>query len=362
MPELRTDWLTGRSVIVAENRAGRPNEFAVRPGYLPTAADSPPRYCPFCPGHEADTPPTVYEQTDAAGHWQIRVIPNKFPALTMGADDSVSSPTSPLPPEAIVAEFPCAELSFAPPAERRPAAGVAAVAPAVGAHEVIIESARHVRRTAELSASELHHVLEAYAARLAYWRDDERLRFALVFKNQGPNAGASLGHLHSQLIALPAVPAAIARELARAEQAYGEEGICPYCRWIAQERAAAQRIVLDRDGFIAFCPSASLQPFETWLLPTEHAPWFEQPLRPEMLERLSGVLHALIARLESLLPEPSYNLLLRTSPWTDGIEPCSHWRIELLPRLASLAGMELGTGIHINPLAPEHAAERLREI
>jgi UDPglucose--hexose-1-phosphate uridylyltransferase len=253
-------------------------------------------------------------------------------------------------------------LSFAQPADIRAGTGATEIAPAGGAHEVIIESPRHLLRTAELSTGELRDVLDAYALRLAHWRSDGRLRYALVFKNQGPQAGASLAHLHSQLIALPAVPAAVGRELARAEQAYRQDRTCPYCRWIAHERAAADRVVWERDGFIAFCPPASLQPFETWLLPTEHAPWFEHPMSPKTFDELSVALHALITRLESVLPAATYNVLVRTAPWMDGIEPWSHWRIEILPRLAALAGMELGTGIHINPLSPEHAAERLRTV
>jgi UDPglucose--hexose-1-phosphate uridylyltransferase len=365
--ELRTDWLTGRSVIIAENRAGRPNEFAPPSGALPQAPPELPPNCPFCAGHEESTPPAVYEQTDAAGRWQVRVIPNKFPAVSIDAGDTASArrATATITPrvEAIVAEFPCAELSL--PSAPLPVAESSLpieVAPAFGAHEVIIESPRHLLRTASLSVRELHDALEAYRARLAHWRDDGRLQYALVFKNQGPRAGASLAHLHSQLVALPAVPSKIASELARAEQAYRKRRACPYCEWVAAERTGGERIVLDRDGFVAFCPAAGLQPYETWLLPAGHEPSFDESLPSRRVDQLSAVLHALVDRLESLLPSADYNVLLRTAPWIAGIEPWSHWRIELLPRVASLAGMELGSGVHINPLSPEHAAARLREI
>ncbi|MCI0491985.1 MAG: DUF4921 family protein [Planctomycetes bacterium] len=373
MPELRTDWLTGRSVIVAENRADRPNEFANELSQAGIAAlggaDSPdgtaagdPRAaraagpgCPFCPGHERDTPPAVYEQCDDEGHWQVRVIPNKYPAVTWTANAARPAP----PVEAIVAEFPSAEISLAPAMANNTQAGEVATA-AFGAHEVIIESSRHLLQTAALSIRELRNVLAAYFARLQHWREDGRLKYALVFKNQGPAAGASLGHLHSQLMALPAVPPNIIAELRRAEQMFRRTGDCPYCRLIARERAAGQRIVLERDGFVAFCPAASLQPLETWLLPADHEASFETPSQADRLDRLAGTLHTLIARLETLLPGANYNLFVRTMPWLPNVEPWSHWRIELLPRVASLAGIELGAGVHINPFSPEHAASRLR--
>jgi len=121
----------------------------------------------------------------------------------------------------------------------------------------------------------------------------------------------------------------------------------------------AERIVAERDGFIAYCPYASWQPFEVWLTPTEHFPSFEQS-EPEDLDRLAGVLRDVIGRFEPLVPGAAYNMLLRTAPWMKGNDAWSHWRIELLPRINSFAGLEIATGIHINPMPPERAAERFR--
>jgi UDPglucose--hexose-1-phosphate uridylyltransferase len=331
MPELRTDWLTGRTGIIAENRAQRPNEFALNatPGEAASAAgqstsfDASSPTCPFCIGNESQTPPSVYQATDEQGRWRIRVVPNRFPAV-----------------------------------ELQPAAGTAE--PAVGAHEVIIESSRHLDRMSAMSASELRDVLTAYTERLCHWRDDGRFGYGLVFKNQGQPAGASLAHVHSQLVALPNVPPAVERELQRAKSKFEQDQHCAYCRLCERERSHGERVVLDRDGYIAFCPNVSLQPLEVWLLPTEHEPWFERPGRPDALERLARVLHYLMAKLESLVPGASYNMLVRTSPWPQGVEPWCHWRIELLPRFNPLAGLELATGVHINPLPPERAATQLR--
>jgi UDPglucose--hexose-1-phosphate uridylyltransferase len=321
--ELRTDWLTGRTVILAENRALRPNEFAVAESSA--ASSNPAMPCPFCPGQESLTPPAVYTLADDRGHWRVRVVPNKFPALTLG--DAVA---------------------------------VGPAVPAVGAHEVLIESARHVDRMSALSVTEFADVLATYRQRLAHWHDDGRFAYGLVFKNLGPAAGASLAHVHSQLIATPHVPPPVAAEFQRAEQFFAEQGACAYCRLIDRERLARERVVLERDGLIAFCPFASLQPWEVWLMPTEHDPWCERQPHAKDAAPLAETLHALLVRVESVVPQPDYNLLLRTSPWRESAGRCGHWRIEILPRVNPLAGLELASHIHINPLSPSRAAEQLR--
>ncbi len=255
---------------------------------------------------------------DDAGRWRLRVVPNKFPAVETSGDS-----------------------------------------PAAGAHEVIIESPRHVDRMAELSVAELADVLAAYRQRLAHWHGEGRLRYGLIFKNLGAAAGASLSHVHSQLIALAEVPAPVAAELGRAKQSFSERGKCAYCRLIEDERKNGERVVLDRDGFIAFCPYASLQPCEVWLIPTAHEPWFEGSL-PAGHHALATILHRLLVRIEAILPRPSYNLLIRTAPWQDDAARAGHWRIEILPRVNPLAGVELATHIYINPISPNRAAQQLR--
>jgi UDPglucose--hexose-1-phosphate uridylyltransferase len=337
VPELRTDWLTGRTVLIAENRALRPNDFA---GEVASAAgqvannESLPT-CPFCAGNESRTPAPVYEKLNDRGYWQVRVVPNMFAAV-----ETVGSMIIP-------------EIASSAAESQR-------VAIATGAHEVIIECPTHLDRLSMISAVEFRSFLEAYAARLAHWRNHGQLRYGLVFKNQGPRAGASIAHLHSQLIALPFIPAAVEAEQRRAAESYAHDRLCPYCQVITKERTANERIILDRDGFVVFCPFASWQPGEVWLMPTAHEPSFESA-SPDRLERLAGLLHALVRRLESIIPGAAYNLLLRTAPWIAGCDPWSHWRIELLPRVNAFAGLELATGIHINHLPPERAAEQLRQ-
>jgi UDPglucose--hexose-1-phosphate uridylyltransferase len=126
------------------------------------------------------------------------------------------------------------------------------------------------------------------------------------------------------------------------------------------ERDQSKRVVIDDHGFVAFCPHASLQPCELWILPASHEPSFELAMMGDAPGRLSKILSAVMVRLESLIPAASFNLLLRTAPWRPGHENHFHWRIELLPRTNPIAGFESATGIFINPVAPERAAEQLR--
>jgi UDPglucose--hexose-1-phosphate uridylyltransferase len=326
MPERRTDWLTGRTVFVAENRAERPNQFCAPVSGLPPAESEP---CPFCPGQEHTTPPAVHEVLDEQRRWKIRVVPNKYPAVVESAVETGSSEST--------------------------------ASPALGVHEVIIESSRHVDRLSSLSVDELRDVLQIYAQRLLHWRVDGRFAYGLVFRNQGPRAGASLAHLHSQFVAMPTVPPTVQGEMRRAEHALAASGRCAYCHLLEQELSSRERIVYDERGYVAFCPFASLQPFETWLMPQQHASAFEH-ISPEGLQALADALHWLILRIERVVPDAAYNLLVRTAPWQGNSGPWHHWRIELLPRATPLAGFELATGMFINPLAPERAASKLRSV
>jgi UDPglucose--hexose-1-phosphate uridylyltransferase len=339
MPEQRTDWLTGRTVLVAENRVNRPNEFD-RSGTLAATKTDDAAFCPFCPGHESETPPALYEQFDDRNRRRVRGVPNKYPAVT----DSIET----------------ANVAVASN-ERSPADLFAITsAPAFGVHEVIVETARHVARTSALSESELRHVLEAYAHRLRHWSTDGRLAYGLVFKNQGARAGASLAHLHSQLIALPALPPAVEAEIRRARGFYSEHRECAYCRLIQNEQEAAVRVVDIQDGYVAFCPFASLQPCEVWVMPARHEPSFERALSENRVDGLAKLLRAVIQGIESLVPSASFNMLLRTAPWQSDSDAYAHWRIELQPRMNAIAGLETATGIFVNPVAPERAAGELR--
>ncbi len=340
MPQLRKDPITGRWVIIAEVRAERPNDFdqvSEDPeSDCRTSAPQRRRNCPFCEGNEDATPNEVIArrepgtESNAAG-WRVRVVPNKFPAVEIeGGVDGHSD-------------------------------AFYRAMPGVGVHEVIIESPEHLTGTSELSVAQLREVFWIYRSRLQELKKDPRLVFAMIFKNVGAAAGASLEHLHSQLIALPIVPTNVLEEMAGSLSFYDRHGCCVYCDMIERELAAEERIVLDTPGFLAFTPFASRFSFETWVVPKVHAGHYET-IRDDQLDELAGVMKQVMGKVESLFDQPAYNYIIHTAPFDTKKPGHYHWHIEIMPSLTKIAGFEWGTGFHINPIPPEQAASALREI
>jgi len=321
-PEWRFDPLTGRRVLISPDRGKRPLH--------PTG------HCPFCEGHEAETPPEVlaYREPGSGPNgpgWRVRVVPNRYAAVRMRTDSDE--------PEALATGVP------SPVANASGSFGL-------GIAEVFLECPHHETAFRRLSVEQIADVLRAWRDRLRFWRDDGRLAFAQVFKNEGEAAGASVDHCHSQLIALPFVPPRVADELKLAVPG----GECAFCGWIAAEHNGPL-FVTDSDRFVVLCPFAPRFPGETWVLPKAHYPAFEALGDGEAAE-LAIVLRDLLIRIDREFAGPDFNLIIKSVPFRyDGL---FHWRIELLPRLTSTAGWEWGTGLLINTVFPEHAAERLR--
>ncbi len=333
--ELRCDPIVGRKVLIAEDRARRPNDYAGLQVDEGISAS-----CPFCAGHEGETPAALAEVPGDDGSWRVRVIPNKYPAVRCDAaagnrsDDNRSDSD---------------EFSLG-----------SAQAP-LGVHEVIVESSRHLRDIDELSTDELATVLGVYRDRLRHWASDGQLRHATLFKNVGFTAGASLEHVHSQLVVLPFVPTVVEAELEAARRYFQEHDECIFCRLLADERRLAVRWVAEVDPFAAFCAYAGRQPYETWLLPTEHAAQFHL-LADRDIVSLATLLQQVLLRLRKRLSRLSYNLILHTLPFGSEESPSYHWHWELIPRSSHLAGLEWGAGVHINPLSPERAAHLLQKV
>jgi UDPglucose--hexose-1-phosphate uridylyltransferase len=325
MAEFRKDLLTDRWVLIAEHRAARPDEFrdkAVRRIVAP---------CPFCAGHEDQTPSAVatYGENawpDGGEPWQVRVVPNKYPAVQ--SDGHVTGIT-------------------------------AGAQSARGRHEVIIESPRHVVTLSELTDVQVELTFLAYQDRLRCYRDETDLAYALVFKNARAEGGASLEHAHSQLIATPMVPCEVAQELAGAERFQQSRGECPFCAMLHGEMASGQRLVAATEHFVAVCPFASRFPYEVWVLPRVHGDRFEEDPHSAELARL---VRDIVRRIESLLPGTAYNYWIHTAPLKRTSQSVFHWHVEIITRMSRMAGFELGAGYFINPVAPEQAANRLRSV
>jgi UDPglucose--hexose-1-phosphate uridylyltransferase len=331
MPELRKDPIVGRWVIIAQNRANRPQEL------FDTAPRSPaPAVCPFCEGNERETPSEATALRDAGTQhdrpgWRVRVVPNKFPALEMEGD-----PTG---------------------LDR----GIYRTTRGVGAHEVIIESPRHLTSTTQLTSSELRDVLWIYRDRLQHWKQDARLVHGTIFKNMGAAAGATLEHVHSQLIVTPIVPISVAEEIAGSAEYYEGHGRCVFCEMIVEELACQERIVDETAGFVAFCPFAARSPYETWIVPTDHASHYET-LSCAQSEELAQVMRRVLEKIETALDRAAYNYMIHTAPFDTFALDHYHWHIEVIPRVTTTAGFESGTGFYINPVPPEDAARVMREL
>lgn len=328
MSEVRKDPISGRSVIIAAERAKRPR--ALNAGDISPQSEP----CPFCAGNETLTPPEVFayrrnpDPPDSPG-WSVRVVPNKYPALEKNA-------------------------------VRRPHdGGFYESLNGLGVHEVIVESPDHIIDVTQLSDEQFALALGAYRQRLSYWRADPRWRYLLVYKNQGTIAGATLEHVHSQFMALPDLPRECAEQIARMKRYYETMGRCLCCAMIDKEIAHRERLVSNADRFVVFCPFAPRFAYETWILPREHAPFFEHGTEADILA-LARILRDTLARLNATLGKPPFNYVIHTAPTDAASSRDYHWQLQILPQLIRAAGFEWGSGMHINPVAPEAAARLLR--
>jgi UDPglucose--hexose-1-phosphate uridylyltransferase len=285
--------LTGVPVVIAPGRASRPGAAGR------TTRTSEAKTCPLCEGHEAMTPPETLALGRAPGApadspgWQVRVVPNKYPAFA--------------------------------------------------GQEVIVHGPTHVTRYAELASGVLESVADAWRLRVQAAADGGAA-WVLVCVNEGPGAGASLDHSHSQLVPFEQVPPVLALELDAMSSS------CPLCAALTAERDH----VVERDGDVEIiCPSWSRVPYETWIIPTDHAPRADRP------QVMTAAIQRAVRRLQSVLgADLAWNAIVHDSP-PGG--PDFHWHIELLPRLTVPASVELGAGVWVNTVDPAVAATELRE-
>lgn len=340
MPELRKDPIIGRWVIIATERAKRPDQFLGQQLGVP-AAEGP---CPFCEGAETQTPPEIYalrpkRTTANTAGWELRVVSSIAPFLRIEGD-----------------------------LDRR-GRGLYDVTNGIGAHEIVIETPYHISNMADLSQEQIAKVITCYIDRINDLERDRRFKYVMVFKNYGWSAGGGkFKHSRSQIIATPINPKRVKEELIGAKAYYDYHERCIFCDLIKQETASPDRIVLDIDGFLAIVPFASRFPCEIWILPKEHSCDFTS-LPVPMREGLAKIMKKVLLKLKTGLADPSYNYVIHTAPFRraksgywKSIDHDYHWHIEIIPRLTRIAGFEWGTGFYICPLAPEEAAKFLREV
>lgn len=329
MPELRKDPISGGWVIIAVERGKRPTDFTSPPVQRRKGG-----FCPFCPGNEYTTPHEIMAfrpsatPPDTSG-WTLRVMPNKFPALQISGDLN------------------------------RSGEGMFDKMNGIGAHEVIVETPDHQLSLSSMPLKAVEDVLWAYYLRLSDLKKDTRLKYCVIFKNEGDAAGASLEHSHTQLIALPIVPKLVKEEVDSARQYFGFKERCIFCDLINQEMTDGKRVIYENSGYIALAPFAPRAPFETWILPKKHESAFYPPNKS--FASLAEALQRILKQMDRILDTPPYNFIIHTSPFTEELNEYYHWHIEVMPKLTNIAGFEWGSGFYINPTLPEEAARFMRD-
>jgi UDPglucose--hexose-1-phosphate uridylyltransferase len=329
MSELRYNILTRDWVIIATERAKRPEAFrrpaaevAVLPGYD--------KSCPFCPGNEGDLSDETFRLGDKNA-WRVRSVYNKFPALSPATEEV-----------------------------RRPNLLYNSMS-GFGVHEVIVEHPRHDMNIALMSEGEVEDIIRTYKERYLSIQKDRRIEAIIIFKNQGPSAGASQRHPHSQLVATPIVPPHIRNRMDQATRYFDGAGRCIFCRILEDELKFKERIVLETGHFVAYMPYASYVPFTMIVQPKRHAPSFDE-ISEDEIKDLAKCLKVTLGKLYKGLGDPDYNYTIRSIPIREKGVEYFHWTLNIVPRLTQPAGFEMGSGIFINTALPEEAARFLRNI
>ena len=336
--EIRRDYLLDRWVIIAAERAKRPVDFIVPKKKIKVST------CSFCPGNERMTPPAtlVYlsgksgkivraRDTDSKRmkNWLVRSVPNLYPAL---------KPMSKLPPKTSMGGY--------------------KVRPGIGHHEVLIESPDHDEHPSVARPKQLGLAIRACIDRLNVLSKKRYVKYVSLFRNYRPEAGASISHAHSQIIATSMLPNLIEEELRASRKFREREGGCALCEVVANE-IKGPRVIYQNANFVAIAPWASVYNFEFWILPKRHSPSISCA-KPYEIDGLAIAMRSCLGGLSRLLRDPPYNLGFHLAPSsTRGRH--YHWHVEVYPKLGSIGGFELSTGMYINTMPPERAAEALRE-
>ena len=337
------------SVLVSTARGMRPRkEEAPAPRDTRKHVDT----CPFCPGNEDKTPPTI-TTFPADGDWQIRVVENLFPVL---GDESTSN-----------------NLVF----------GLQQAIDGYGRHEVIVDHSQHGIALHEMSTEHLYNLFGMYRDRITELYDtDPRIQYVLVFKNFGPAAGASIPHTHSQVIAMPVVPENVYNEVTNTRQYFEKHRQCIFCSLI-DEALTFEATIYDRESgsvrrkvdvgqyvvergkhFVAIKPFASRYEWELHILPLQHNSDFIS-ISDEERKDMAQVMQNAMARLDAVIGGAQYNFFLHSLPHTKAMEHCDdsyHWHLEICPRTSIPTGFELGSGLFVSTISPEEAAAKLRDV
>ena len=313
--------------MISELRAVRPNEFR----RVETRRSD--LSCPFCLGFEENTPPAIVEipHSTHPHQWLIRVVPNKYPAFT--------------------------QLSDQPPRETGPYQQRYSE----GRQEIVIQSPRHVSSFSQLNDAELEGSLLTFQQRMLKLREEDSVEHVMLFTNCRSEAGASLEHIHSQIIGSPIISPNLETRLNRAREYYernNETAMQSIVRWESEQ---ASRLVTQDDSWVAFCPFASRFPYQVWIAPRTTERDFAT-CSSASTHALGSMIRDIVDRLERVHDFPAYNIMFHVADHRDDARLTYQWYVEIVPRLVRFAGYELGTGCWINHVSPSNAASQLRKL
>ncbi len=319
--QLRLDPLSGRWVVVSTVRAERPAAFLHRAQSFEEDTGRP---CPFCPGHEEASPPAL-ETYGPSGSWLVRVVPNLYPAFD-GDEPFVVTNRGP----------------------------VFTQATAGGIHEVLILSPEHDASWSLLSDEQTGLVMAALRDRIEEHSQRPDLRYSQAIVNSGREAGASLEHPHGQLMGMSFVP----RELAEEQARFGRfAGSCLLCTTVDAEEVEGYRVIYADDRAVVVCPFWSATPYEMLVIPRIHSPHLYRSPTEDLVSIGLALKHCL-RQLRDLIGDVAYNLVFHSAPYR--VNEPFHWHVHVWPKATTRAGFEMGTGVAINIVNPEEAAQQLR--
>ncbi len=326
MIEIRKDPFSDSVVIYSPDRENRPDFI----GYKPSISLSP-KNCPFCEGNEEMTPPEIFRIGNDKGGWDVRVIPNKFPVLgTSGEYKRISDGCF---------------TSFS----------------GIGAHEIIVETPSHHTVISQQSAEYFEKIFTVFLNRIADLKKDTRFKYISVFKNHKAEAGATISHHHSQLIATPFVPGRIERKSDILRKYYDVNKSSLHSDIISEEKIFKKRIVTESDGFIAVAPYFSETPYQISIYPKGGNPGFEES-NPEELKEFSNIFGIIVKKISLALDDPPCNIVLHNPPFDESYRKYFKWQLDILPITGRKGGFESLTGNFINSVLPEKAAAVLRNM
>ena len=337
MHELRKDILLGRWVaVLSESKA--PSEYSIKAPVQPAEET-----CMLCPGRERETPSEIasmkqHDTARKASGWLVRALPSFNPVFQIEGDLG------------------------------RKGAGIYDKMNSIGASEILVETPEHFMRPEDMGHDQIVRVITLYRDRISDLAKDSRLRYILIYKNVGKDAGEIFTHPVSYLMATPVIPKTIKDELDSAKQYFSYKERCVFCDILSEELRVGERIILETKHFLSFCPFAGQVPFESWILPKRHNCAFQEITRDE-IDDLGLALMTVLRKLRTLFSGLPFNYYIHTAPnkvprrnhWHTLGEDY-HWHLEIVPRLIRTSGFEWGSGLYILSTSPENAAKYLREV